>query len=85
LIAIGVYGASSRPNVSTVFLLWGHQFLYDAETFRATLAQAGSRDTVHQQPGVNPDPKLRGLDRNGHPLDEWVEQFETMLFEGTAA
>ena len=55
------------------------------ESLRATLPQAGSRDTVQQQPGVNTPLELRRLRPHGDTIGEWMKQFETMPFEGTAA
>jgi predicted SAM-dependent methyltransferase len=70
--------------INNFFRSWGHQFLYDPETLHAALAQAGFRDIVHQQAGVSSHAELRGLEHHGDTIGEWVNQFETMVFEGMA-
>jgi predicted SAM-dependent methyltransferase len=70
--------------INHFFRSWGHQFLYDPETLTATLAQAGFRNIVQHRPGESGQAPLRGLEHHGDAIGEWVNQFETMVFEGSA-
>jgi predicted SAM-dependent methyltransferase len=70
--------------INHFFRSWGHQFLYDPETLHATLAEAGFCSIVQQRPGESVHAPLRGLEHHGDAIGEWVNQFETMVFEGSA-
>jgi predicted SAM-dependent methyltransferase len=70
--------------INNFFRSWGHQFLYDPETLREVMARAGFRDIVQQQVGTSVHVPLRGLEHHGHAIGEWINQFETMVFEGSA-
>lgn len=69
--------------INHFFRSWGHQFLYDPETLRATLVEAGFCDIVQQPPGESAHAPLRGLELHGEAIGEWNNQFETMVFEGS--
>jgi len=71
--------------INNFFRAWGHQFLYDPETLREALAQSGFHDIVQQKPGKSTHPHLRRLESHGKAIGEWTNEFETMVFEGTAS
>jgi len=58
---------------------WGHQFLYDFETLRRSVAAAGFRDIRRVEIGESDDPNLRGVEERTEPMD----RFETMVLEAT--
>lgn len=73
---------------------WGHQFLYDGEMLKMTMAEAGF---VAAQPssgciyGESEHLELQGIEQHGKhpgypgssPEDGEAVKFETMVFEGT--
>ena len=70
--------------INNAFRAWGHQFLYDRETLRATMARAGFEDIKYHQPGVSDDENLRGIELHGSLLEcEEINQFEAFAVEGT--
>jgi predicted SAM-dependent methyltransferase len=71
--------------INNFFRSWGHQFLYDPETMQKAMEQAGFRDTIQQPVGISRHASLQGLERHGQAIGQWVNQFETMVFEGTAS
>lgn len=72
--------------INNAFRNWGHQFLYDAETLQAALAQAGFVHMTRHSPGQSDDPALRGLEAHGdHIGDNELNAFETMVFEASRA
>jgi len=69
--------------INNAFRAWGHQFLYDRETLRVTMARAGFEDIKYHQPGVSDDENLRGIELHGCLLEcEEVNQFEAFAVEG---
>jgi predicted SAM-dependent methyltransferase len=70
--------------INNFFRSWGHQFLYDPEMMQKAMEQAGFRDTIQQPVGISRHASLQGLERHGQAIGQWVNQFETMVFEGTA-
>lgn len=78
----------TKPNrasivVNNAFRSWGHQFLYDQETLRDALEEAGFVDVVSFVPGESNDENLRGIEHHGFTVgNEEMNQFETMVFEG---
>jgi predicted SAM-dependent methyltransferase len=70
--------------VNNFFRAWGHQFLYDPETMRRAMEEAGLRDIVEQSVGGSAHPALRRLERHGRAIGETINDFETMVFEATA-
>jgi len=70
--------------VNNLFRSWGHQFLYDPETMRRAMEEAGLRDIIEQPVGISAHPSLRRLERHGQAIGESINEFETMIFEGTA-
>lgn len=59
---------------------WGHQFLYDAATFEALLADAGFREIRPCELQESDDPVLRGL-ANDTRMPPGLVSFETMTYE----
>jgi predicted SAM-dependent methyltransferase len=63
-------GMSDTEEVQACFALnrafrgWGHQFLYNERTLRATLADAGFGDVVRREYGESTHAELRGLERH---------------------
>lgn len=70
--------------VNNFFRSWGHQFLYDPETMRRAMEEAGLIEIVQQKVGVSAHIHLRGLERHGQAIGHSINEFETMVFEGTA-
>jgi len=70
--------------VNNFFRSWGHQFLYEPETLQAAMAQSGFCDIVQEAPGRSSRPFLQDLERHGGAIGDWINQFETMVFEATA-
>ena len=69
--------------INNAFRAWGHQFLYDRETLRVTMARAGFEDITFYQPGVSGDENLRGIESHGSVMGcEEINQFETFAVEG---
>ena len=63
-------GMSEPEEVQACFALnrafrgWGHQFLYNERTLRASLLDAGFANIVRCEYGESPHPELRGLERH---------------------
>jgi len=70
--------------INNFFRSWGHQFLYDPETLQEAMAQTGFGDIVQEAPGRSSRLFLQDLERHGTVIGDWTNQFETMVFEGTA-
>ncbi len=51
-------------GINRAFRGWGHQFLYNFGTLRATLLDAGFADVVPCGYGDSEHPELRGLERH---------------------
>jgi predicted SAM-dependent methyltransferase len=69
--------------INNAFRAWGHQFLYDRETLRVTLARIGFEDIKYYQPGVSDDENLRGIESHGSLIGcEEINQFEAFAVEG---
>jgi predicted SAM-dependent methyltransferase len=68
--------------INNAFRNWGHQFLYNEETLRAALQEAGFADIVRWAPGESGDAVLRDLE--GHGIGAQAPDiycFETMVLE----
>lgn len=61
--------------INSVFMDWGHQFLYDRATLRKTLEMAGFADVQFFTPGVSDDPNLTGIEGRTKDMD----LYETMV------
>ena len=71
--------------INNFFRSWGHQFIYDAETLRTAMEQAGLIGIKQCKVGESAHPPLRSLERHGERWSPWVNEYETMILEGTAA
>lgn len=69
--------------INNFFRAWGHQFIYDPPMLRRALEQAGFSNIVHCEVGKSAHSLLRGLERHGERWSPWINEFETMVFEGT--
>ena len=67
--------------INNAFRAWGHCFLYDRETLRATLAMRGFVNITFYKPGISLDPNLLGVESHGKRLSEEINQFETFVVE----
>jgi len=62
---------------------WGHQFVYDPLTLRASLARAGFQQIKEQAPGASDDPQLRGVGLRHRRTIAPISDYETMAVEAT--
>jgi predicted SAM-dependent methyltransferase len=70
--------------INNEFRAYGHQFLYDEQTLRRSLALAGFQDITRFAMGQSPNPQLAGLEaRTKTAISGRYEMraFETMAFE----
>lgn len=68
--------------INNAFRFWGHQFLYDAETLKATLARCGFRDFKVFQAGESDDINLHDIESHGKRMgNEAINRFETLVVE----
>jgi predicted SAM-dependent methyltransferase len=81
---------ADRTQVGATFVLnnafraWGHMFLYDEDTLRSTLLDAGFVDIRRMPFGESDDPTLRGLERHGAVVgSQDMNEFETMVLEAS--
>jgi len=69
--------------LNNAFRAWGHQFLYDPETLKVTMARCGFTDLKSFTPGISDDPNLRGIEAHGREIgNEAINAFETFIIEG---
>ena len=69
--------------INNAFRAWGHQFLYDRETLRLTMARIGFEDIKYYQPGVSDDENLQGIESHGKLIEcEEINRFEAFAVEG---
>jgi SAM-dependent methyltransferase len=69
--------------VNSFFRCWGHRFLYDPFTLQRTLEGIGFVEVTPCEPGESGDEHLRGIDSHAKIIREDMNDFETMIFEGT--
>ncbi len=62
---------------------WGHQFIYDPYTLQRTLEGVGFVNVKQCVSGKSEDKHLRLIDAHANIIGEEMNQFETMIFEGT--
>ena len=62
---------------------FGHRFIYDAETLRDALVDAGFERIHAVQRGISSHGELSGLERHAVVTGEAIDRFETMLVEAT--
>ena len=63
--------------INRAFRGWGHQFLYNFQTLRATLLDAGFGDVLRREYGESDRHELRGLER--HELSPGWGSFSSIL------
>lgn len=64
------------------FRLWGHLFIYDEQTLRQLMHQAGFHSVVSQEIGKSSEEALRGLENVGRMPDGLLE-LTTLTLEGS--
>jgi predicted SAM-dependent methyltransferase len=67
--------------INNFFHAWGHCFLYDRATFKATMEAAGFVHVMFYKPGVSEDHNLEGIESHGKVVSEEINQFETFVAE----
>lgn len=78
------HGPPAAFAVNQALRGWGHAFLYDEPTLRATLEGAGFVDVRRHEFGHSDDPALAGLEDHGVPDGNGdLSAFETMALEAT--
>jgi predicted SAM-dependent methyltransferase len=74
--------ATAVFDLNTAMREWGHQFLFDEETLRGILVEAGFGEIQRFGVGDSEDPVLIGRERHGEIANnEVVNRFETMCLE----
>jgi predicted SAM-dependent methyltransferase len=69
--------------VNQMFHGHGHRFIYDEETLRGLLADAGFVEIERRGLGESLDPALRGVEGHGRAIgNEDANRLETMVIEG---
>lgn len=77
-------GPAATFAVNQVLRGWGHLFVYDEATLRATLEAAGFTDVERHPFGDSGVPELKGLEQHGvADGNEDLSRFETMVLEAT--
>ena len=80
----GYHGLPAVFAINQAFRGWGHAFLYDEATLRATLEAVGFVDVRRFRFGHSDDPMLAGLEDHGVPDgNQDLSAFETMVLEAT--
>jgi predicted SAM-dependent methyltransferase len=76
-----------RPSfvVNNFFWDFGHLFVYDPQTLARSLELAGFQAIREWPTGESDDPQLRGIESHGKIIGDDMNQFETMVLEGTKA
>jgi predicted SAM-dependent methyltransferase len=72
------------PECATLNLFfreWGHTFLYDPVSLRATLEEAGFREVEQLELGVSRDPELRNVDMHHQYSGRDIDEYTSMFFE----
>lgn len=78
------HGPPATFAVNQVLRGWGHRFVYDQATLRATLEAASFTDVERHPFGDSADPELKGLEQHGvADGNEDLTRFETMVLEAT--
>jgi predicted SAM-dependent methyltransferase len=80
------YKLSSTPLPETVtlnlfFREWGHQFLYDPQSLRATLEHAGFMSVAEFELGISDDKNLSGIEMHWKDGGKELDQYTSMYFE----
>lgn len=69
--------------VNNFFRSFGHQFLHNENTIRALFEEAGFVRVIRFSPGESNDDQLRGLESHGKVVGEFMNNYESMVFEAT--
>lgn len=74
---------SATVVVNNLFYNWGHRFLYDFQTLRASLEEVGFTDVTTCGFGLSEDTTLNGvkMHRGNNDLDEEMCSFEALVVE----
>lgn len=78
---LGDAAATPAMVVNNFFHAWGHRFIYDEETLRASLATAGFTSIRRQAVGESDDPVLSNLEAHGRSIPPGFNELETMVLE----
>lgn len=80
------HGLAATFALNQVVRGWGHQFVYDIDTLRATLEAAGFTDVAARPFGDSDDPELVGVEAHGvADGNEELTRFETLVVEARRA
>ncbi len=77
-----------RPKlvINNAFYNWGHRYIYDENTLRKALQEAGFGEIRHCEIGKSEHSCLENIESHGTNIDERrVNIFETMVLEGSKA
>lgn len=79
-------GGAYLPGVvvNNFFRSWGHRFIYDPETLRQALTEAGFVDVEERRVGESPNPELSGLERHLAEVPD-LNEYETFVLEARRA
>jgi predicted SAM-dependent methyltransferase len=62
---------------------WGHTFIYDFDTLRASMEAAGFQEVTAQRVNISPDPHLTNLEnKRVKPVPSALYELETFVLEG---
>lgn len=67
--------------LNNAFYNWRSRFLYDAQTLRLALEQAGFPTPTRHAVGESPEPAHRDIEQHGRLVGEDLNRLETMVFE----
>lgn len=67
--------------VNNFYWDFGHYFVYDPDTLRFALTQAGFSNIVECELGVSSTPALDRLETHGGVVGDEINRFESMVFE----
>ena len=71
--------------VNNFFRSYGHQFLYDPKTLKASLEDSGFVEVITYGPGKRDDRNFRNIESHENVIGEEINLFETFLLEATKA
>jgi predicted SAM-dependent methyltransferase len=69
--------------LNNFFRLWGHEFIYDADTMELTLRTTGFSGFRWFAVGESEDDNLRNIEGHGRCIGEEMNRVETMVVEAT--
>lgn len=62
---------------------WGHKFIYDIETLKASHAKVGFKNFQLHTPGQSKDRNLKNLEKHWQDMNKDFYKMETMILEAT--